>query len=958
MTTTLTLAAPETASMIELRTLGVLDLRGGDGQEFRAVLQQPKRLALLAYLAVASRTRRFHRRDALLALFWPELDTDHARAALRRSLYFLRRSLGAEVIAARGDEEVGLAAERFVCDVTQFEAALDAGRPAEALELYRGSLLEGFYIGGAPEFERWLQSERERLHERASGAAWALADERAAAGDASGAAMWGRRAAALLPYDESAARRLIALLDRIGDRPAALRAYEELTRRLAADYEIEPSAETRALIEAIRTRPAPPPAAPAPRRASAPGPAETRPSQQQGDDAQARDAAADSAGVRIAVLPFTVRGSREVAYLGEGMVDLLSTKLDGAGDVRTVDPRALLNFVAREWEAEGADQERGRAVARRFGAGLFLLGTVIEAGGRLRIAASLYDAGGTLRATAEAAAGSEAGIFDMVDELARQVLAGQSAGPSARLTRLGALTTDSLSALKAYLKGECEFRAGRYYQALEAFQDAAAEDTTFALGHYRLAAAAAAVANLELAREAADQAFAHKGRLAAHDRLLLEAQRAWLHGDAATAERLYDDILATHVDDMEAWFLLGDVLFHRNPLRGRSSTEAREAFERALSYDPEHCSSLIHLARIAALEGRHDDLDTLVDRVLELSPAGDRALSMRALRAFALGNQIEKARVVASLGRARALAVGIAFTDITVYARDIAGAQQIARLFSKLTRDPQGKALCHIVLAHLELARGRRAAAWSELDDAAPHVPAWALETRALAAALPFLRTPRRDLESLREELRRWDAAAVPRDRNQVFAAHNDTHPVLRHYLLGLLDVRIEGSAAAEPHAEALDRMDALPEAAQALAADLALSLRAQAEHAAGRREEALALLEATRPERDVWYQLTIVSPFYARTLERYTRAELLRELGRHEEALGWYASIAERSPYELVYVAPAHLRQAEIHACLGREDEARHHRERFAELWKDCDPDLRGTLDAVKRRLEKAGHG
>src|SRR5215217_7103766 len=89
---------PHTASMIELRTLGVLDLRGGDGQEFRAVLQQPKRLALLFYLAVASRTRRFHRRDALLALFWPELDTDHARAALRRSLYFLRRSLGAEVI--------------------------------------------------------------------------------------------------------------------------------------------------------------------------------------------------------------------------------------------------------------------------------------------------------------------------------------------------------------------------------------------------------------------------------------------------------------------------------------------------------------------------------------------------------------------------------------------------------------------------------------------------------------------------------------------------------------------------------------------------------------------------------------------------------------------------------------------------------------------------------------------
>src|SRR5215212_10529857 len=106
--------------MIELRTLGVLDLRGGDGQEFRAVLQQPKRLALLVYLAVASRTRRFHRRDALLALFWPELDTDHARAALRRSLYFLRRSLGDDVVEGRGDEEVGVAEERLWCDAAAF----------------------------------------------------------------------------------------------------------------------------------------------------------------------------------------------------------------------------------------------------------------------------------------------------------------------------------------------------------------------------------------------------------------------------------------------------------------------------------------------------------------------------------------------------------------------------------------------------------------------------------------------------------------------------------------------------------------------------------------------------------------------------------------------------------------------------------------------------------------------
>src|SRR5688572_14595577 len=128
---------PPMAEMIELRTLGVLDLRGADGYELRPILQQPKRLALLAYLAV-SHPRRFHRRDTLLGMFWPELDVEHARAALRRSLYVLRRTLGDGVIVGRGDEEVGLSSTELHCDAVAFAQALADGRAADALALYNG----------------------------------------------------------------------------------------------------------------------------------------------------------------------------------------------------------------------------------------------------------------------------------------------------------------------------------------------------------------------------------------------------------------------------------------------------------------------------------------------------------------------------------------------------------------------------------------------------------------------------------------------------------------------------------------------------------------------------------------------------------------------------------------------------------------------------------------------------
>src|SRR5512146_1686913 len=134
--------------MIHLRTLGLLDLRDADDREVRAILGQPKRFALLTYLALAGH-QGFRRRDPITALFWPELDQEHARGALRQALRFLRRELGGGVVATRGEEEIGIHAAALQCDAPAFEAACDAGRPEEALALYRGDFLEGLFVSEA-----------------------------------------------------------------------------------------------------------------------------------------------------------------------------------------------------------------------------------------------------------------------------------------------------------------------------------------------------------------------------------------------------------------------------------------------------------------------------------------------------------------------------------------------------------------------------------------------------------------------------------------------------------------------------------------------------------------------------------------------------------------------------------------------------------------------------------------
>ena len=229
--------------MIRLRVLGAADLRGSDGAEVRSVLAQPKRLALLSYLAVDT-PQGFHRRDSLLALFWPEADTAHARNALRQAVHHLRQALGEGVLVGRGTEELGLARNHVWCDAVAFEEALTGGDLIAGLENYRGDVLPGFYLSDAPEFERWLEQQRTRLRARAAEAAWTLAEREATAAHATSATHWARWAAGLAPEDEAVQRRLIALLLRLGDRAGALRAYDTLATRLNEDFDTTPSADS------------------------------------------------------------------------------------------------------------------------------------------------------------------------------------------------------------------------------------------------------------------------------------------------------------------------------------------------------------------------------------------------------------------------------------------------------------------------------------------------------------------------------------------------------------------------------------------------------------------------------------------------------------------------------------------------------------------------------------------
>ncbi len=241
------------AAAFRLKTLGSLELFGPDGRSVMSVLAQPKRAALLAYLAVGGEGG-FKRRDELIGVFWPDAEPDRGRHALRQSTYVLRRALGSDVLRSRGDEELGVSGASLECDAVLFEQAARSGEDVRALGLYAGDLLPGFYLSDSPEFEHWLDQERLRLQRLAAGCAWRVAEATEAEGNKVEAGKWACKAVELTPLDEGTLHRLIELLDRTGDRSGAVRAYEHFARRLAEEYETQPSSQTQALIARVRNR--------------------------------------------------------------------------------------------------------------------------------------------------------------------------------------------------------------------------------------------------------------------------------------------------------------------------------------------------------------------------------------------------------------------------------------------------------------------------------------------------------------------------------------------------------------------------------------------------------------------------------------------------------------------------------------------------------------------------------
>jgi DNA-binding SARP family transcriptional activator len=226
--------------MVHFSTLGRIDLTGPDDCRIQSILQQPKRLAILAYLALEGRGGPV-RRDRILALMWPDCDEATAKSRLKRAVHFLRASLGRGVLPRDGSDSLRLDPASFTSDAADFLEAYEAGRWGDALARYHGELLPGFHVDDSGEFDSWLEGQRHRLGEAAAESAMHVAREAAHAGDAAAAS----RAVSFALNRLCGAARLregIELLATLGDRALVAEALEAYESRLEDElgFELDP----------------------------------------------------------------------------------------------------------------------------------------------------------------------------------------------------------------------------------------------------------------------------------------------------------------------------------------------------------------------------------------------------------------------------------------------------------------------------------------------------------------------------------------------------------------------------------------------------------------------------------------------------------------------------------------------------------------------------------------------
>jgi len=319
---------------------------------------------------------------------------------------------------------------------------------------------------------------------------------------------------------------------------------------------------------------------------------------------------------RIAIAPFDVAGAN-LKLWSEGLVDVLSRSLDGAGPLRTASP----TLIVRRWTGR-ADEPSAQALGRETGAGTVVFGGLEQSGpDSVRLRATVLDVAGPT-VLGEIELREQADRIDRVaDSLTVGVLRVLGRTRAIGFVRGASLGSRSLPALKAFLQGEQFLRRSEWDSALAYHQRAIGLDSSFTLAwsHAGQAAGWTHSAQDSVSRTYKLRAGALNHGLAPRESLIVVSESLasvvyagpqqiagawWTYGKRLMAT--LDDAVRRYPNDPELWYMLGDARFHAGSLARVPLRASLEAFDRAIALDSAFTPSYVHAVPLGLEYGGTD----------------------------------------------------------------------------------------------------------------------------------------------------------------------------------------------------------------------------------------------------------------------------------------------------------------------------------------------------------------
>jgi class 3 adenylate cyclase/tetratricopeptide (TPR) repeat protein len=642
-----------------------------------------------------------------------------------------------------------------------------------------------------------------------------------------------------------------------------------------------------------------------------------------------REAVAGAAAPGLAVLPFDVRGEGLDVWR-EGMVDLLSTNLDGAAGLRTIDSRTVL----ARWDelVQGTrrpDLDTALEVARRTGARYAVSGSAVAIGPDVRLGAEIYELDSGSRLSQRQVEGSPDSVLALVDRLSVEILRAiggeQAQLPSGNLARA---TTSSLPALKAYLQGEILFRRSDFESAIPFYEQAFEADSTFALAAIRVATAYGWTESIlsQRARQYGEDAARLADRLPEREAMLMRAgmalERGTLDGLAILREAV-----RRYPDDAEAWNLLGETVWHLGEQALVSREESDQAFGQAVKLDPRFSPAYIHLIDNAF--GMHADsagVGRLIDKYRKITSENAYGVRGEVAMNLAFGSSLGLDEARRSLQGAPSRGLVALLLHALSHPRFLA-AQEIVIQELIDRKDPSIEAPLPAFLFHNRISRGKLASAMQLAEQRI-------LNRDLQSTALYFA-----ELGNLPVARELMDRALAP--------GPLDSLPALRDFYVGAYAA---DQGRWDAHSEAVDR---LRRGAPNLLAS-GDSTGARYFDALSRGLEGYGLWKKSRsPEGErMLVEAQRQATGHGRALPvnramRWWLGSIFAESGRPREAEPYFRSLW----YDPLALAPL----AQVYEELGEYEKARAAYELFASAWKDADPELQPRAEearAAARRL------